>query len=171
MESNTTCYLFWNNLHSLVFSEQVATHPLLCETLLNMFPTSHEAPSIIRPQLVQFLNRCKLDINKSISALAAYESILRNYGSHLPQLNEEYLQLCTPLLDQLFQTNKLKLITAVKFLRFLVRLDERDANKYLKENHYIDQFLKFNISRKQEGVLEGLLRETVIAIIKNVTLA
>jgi hypothetical protein len=42
----------------------------------------------------------------------------------------------------------MNIITSVKFFRFMVKLDEKDVNRYLKEKGYADKFLLFSITRK-----------------------
>jgi len=53
----------------------------------------------------------------------------------------------------------------------LIALDNKEANKFLKDNGVAEKFLAFKIQKQNEGVLEGLLRETVHTLIKNNTIA
>ncbi len=53
----------------------------------------------------------------------------------------------------------------------MIALDNKEANKFLKDNGVAEKFLAFKIQKQNEGVLEGLLRETVHTLIKNNTIA
>lgn len=55
-------------------------------------------------------------------------------------------------------------ITALKFFKYLVKQDEKSINDFLILYRYPDIFAQFKINRRQEGIFEGILRETVLII-------
>ena len=55
-------------------------------------------------------------------------------------------------------------ITALKFFKYLVKQDEKSINDFLILYGYADIFTQSKIQRRQEGILEGILRETVLIL-------
>lgn len=58
-ESTITCQLFWDNVYLLTFSDQIATHPMVSDILMTLFPPAnsttnqlfYQQATILRPQL------------------------------------------------------------------------------------------------------------------------